>query len=256
MPRIRSTGIQLRDEEIIAAARRGVPRRDIAALHDISEARVSQIVTRNQDPRFPDEDLRGWLLEGYFGDLLVIQEIKEGPGRAITSGKGEHVIDAVTGEPAYDPSPRIDAVRTAAQVRKNIAQLMGTEKVTAKPAEVQPGLQELIDWTEAGMIEQKKQDALKDALIADLQAQLAIANGATEADVVDHGLPVRSYWNPPHTAPQDPAGWLMIQPIPMPSAAARAAAARKMAQERIMTASPPGRSGPRWSCGSSSRLSG
>lgn len=148
MPRTRSTEIELRDQEIVAAARKNSPRRDIAQKYGITEARVSQIITANLDPKYPDEDLRAWLLEGYFGDMSTLQEIKDGPGRAITSGKGDHVRDGNTGDFAYDPSPRIDAIRTFAQVRKNVAMLMGSEKQVSKAPEETPGLTEALEWLE------------------------------------------------------------------------------------------------------------
>lgn len=181
MPRTRSTEMELRDHEIIADARRNVPRRDIARKYSISEARVSQILTANLDPKFPDEDLRAWLLEGYFGDLAITREIAEGPGRPITSGKGDHVIDAVTGEPAYDPSPRIDAIRTSAQVRKNIAQLMGSEKPVLKPVEESPEVAEALQWMQQTA---KENASLKESNAA-LQARLALLENAHPAEVVD-----------------------------------------------------------------------
>ena len=182
MPRIKSTEIILRDEEIVAAARRNIPRRDIAKKYGISEARVSQIVTRNLDPKYPDEDLRAWLLEGYFGDLQVLQEIKEGPGRAITSGKGEHVIDATTGEPAYDPSPRIDAVRTAAQARKNIAMLMGSEKPVQKTETDDAWTKDVQEW----MREVSQQNERLRLENERLQARIRILENAEVAQIIEH----------------------------------------------------------------------
>lgn len=181
MSRIKSTEIKLRDEEIVAAARRNVPRRDIAEKYGISQARVSQIVTQNLDPKYPDEDLRAWLLEGYFGDLQVLQEIKEGPGRAITSGKGDHVIDATTGQPAYDPAPRIDAIRTAAQARKNIATLMGTEKPVARQVDETQELNQALEWFR----EASAQLRAKDDRIAQLEARLRLLENAVPAEIVE-----------------------------------------------------------------------
>lgn len=155
MPRIKSTELQLRDGEIIAAARRNVPRRDIAEKYGITEQRVSQIVTQNLDPKFPDEDLRAWLLEGYFGDLQRLQEIKESKGRPVTSGKGDHVVDGNTGEYAYDTSTVTDAIRTAAQVRKNIAMLMGNEKPVSKQ------LEETQEWRDAVLAMKETSDRNK-----------------------------------------------------------------------------------------------
>ena len=181
MARTKSTEAILRDQEIVAEARRNVPRRDIARKYGISESRVSQIVTSNVDPQYPDDDLRAWLLEGYFGDMQRLQEIKEGPGRAITSGKGEHVVDGNTGEYAYDPSPVIDAVRTFAQVRKNVATLMGSEKPTAKAPEETPGLREALDWlTKTG--QENEQLKRKNE---QLEARLRLLENAHPAEIVE-----------------------------------------------------------------------
>jgi hypothetical protein len=169
----------LRDAMIIEDARRNVPRRDIARNHGITEARVSQIVTGAADA---DGDLRAWLLEGYHGDLAVIQEVKEGKGRPITSGNGKHVINEDTGEYAYDPSPRIDAVRTAAVVRKNIAMLMGNEKPPPKQDEgVIPGLKDMVDGLRAAAEENR---LLKEQ-VAQLQALLMDVENSVPADVVE-----------------------------------------------------------------------
>lgn len=138
--------LEPRNRQIIAAARRNVPRRDIALEHGITEQRVSQIVRASLDPAFPDEDMRAWLLEGYYGDMQRLQEIKDGPGRPVTSGKGDHVIDGNTGQFAYDTSPVADAIRTMAQVRKNIATLLGTEKPPVKPVEEPRDLTEIYRW--------------------------------------------------------------------------------------------------------------
>ena len=178
--RTKSTEAKLRDEEIVAAARMNLPRRDIARKYGISESRVSQIVSQNLDPRYPDEDLRAWLLEGYFGDLLVLQEIRDGKGRAITSGKGDHIIDATTGEPAFDPSPRIDAVRTAAQVRKNVAQLMGSEKPMPK-AEETSSLEEYL----IGIREMEERAIANMTLIENLKSQIAALEGSVPAEITE-----------------------------------------------------------------------
>jgi hypothetical protein len=188
VPRNKSAELVLRDQEIVTAARRNIPRRDIAERYGISEGRVSQIITASLDPAFPDEDLRAWLQEGYFGDLAVLQEIKEGPGRAITSGKGDHIVDAVTGQPAYDPSPRIDAVRTAAQVRKNIATLMGSEKPAPKENEVLPEMAQAWAWAQDKSQEngQLRQDL--EQLRAEnekLKARLSLLENAHPAEVVE-----------------------------------------------------------------------
>ena len=183
MSRIKSTELQLRDGEIIAAARRNVPRRDIAEKYGITEQRVSQIVTQNLDPKFPDEDLRSWLLEGYFGDLQRLQEIKESKGRPVTSGKGDHVLDGNTGEYAYDTSTVTDAIRTAAQVRKNIAMLMGNEKPVVKAADETPEFHEALNIMRTAI---QRANALETENAA-LRARLtALENGDVRiAEVVD-----------------------------------------------------------------------
>ena len=170
-----------RDAEILAAARRGESREEIALRFGLSKARISQIVRQNSDPGKPQDDLRGWLLEDYFDDLLVLREIRDGPGRAMTSGKGDHVIDANTGQPAYDPSPKNEAVRTSAAVKKNIATLFGQEKLPPKPVEENQELATYIQHFERIMVESKQ----KDEMITQLQARLAAIEGAVDAHVVE-----------------------------------------------------------------------
>jgi len=183
MPRIKSTELQLRDGEIIAAARRNVPRRDIAEKYGITEQRVSQIVTQSLDPKFPDEDMRAWLLEGYFGDMQRLQEIKDGPGRPVTSGKGDHVIDGNTGQFAYDTSPVIDAISKMAQIRKNIATLLGNEKPPVKPVEEPRDLAEVYSWIRQISRENEELKQVNSALKSRLAA---LENGDVRiAEVVD-----------------------------------------------------------------------
>ena len=181
MPRSKSIMNVVRDADIIARARKNVPRRDISREFGVSEARISQIISANLDPRYPDEGLRSWLLEGYYGDLEVLQEIKESPGRPITSGAGAHVRDA-HGNPAYDEAVRVDATRTAAQVRLNIAKLTGTEKpVPPKPTGDSPEIIELYRHFD-GVIQENL--ALKEQL-TELQSRLAAIENSVPADIVD-----------------------------------------------------------------------
>jgi len=181
MPRARSAEIELRDQEIIAAVRNNVPRKDIARKYSITEGRVSQIIQSTLDLQSPDEDLREWLLQGYFGDMARLTEIADGPGRPVTSGKGDHVIDANSGEPAYDPSPKIDAIRNLGQVRNNIAKLMGVDKPPKRPQEdVVDVTQFLAAYTAGVKDERETQDT-----ISKLKAQLAAVEGAVEAEVID-----------------------------------------------------------------------
>ena len=174
----KSSSLALRDAQIIHDARRNVPRRDLALKYGVSEARISQIVSQGIDV---DEDLRAWLMQGYYGDLANLQGVIDGKGRPITSGKGEHVINGETGEYAYDPAPRVDAIRTAAVIRKNIAQLMGNEKPPPKVIETSP---ELITYMEQAQVTFRENVALKEQLTM-MQAQLAALQGSVPAEVID-----------------------------------------------------------------------
>jgi len=179
MPRNRSTEIELRDAQVRADAAKGMSKTALAAKYGRSVTRICQILAEETD--VPDEDQRSWLLAGYQGGIEILQAIAEGPGRAITSGKGEHVIDANTGLPAYDPSPVIDAVRTQGQLRKNVAQLLGSEKPVVKPLEETPDFSDAMEWLKQTS---KENEALK-AQNAALAARLAAIEGAHPADVVE-----------------------------------------------------------------------
>lgn len=171
----------IRDQEIIADLRSGMTGREVSRKYGLTPGRISQIAKGSLDTEGPPEELRDWLTQGYVGDLRGLQEIASGPGRAITSGKGEHVIDAVTGEPAYDPSPRIDAFRNMGQVRKNIATLLGTEKPPVKPVEEHPEMGQALEWL-------KETAAANERLRVEnekLQARLALLENAHPAEIVE-----------------------------------------------------------------------
>lgn len=138
-----NAGMAIRDQEIISDLRNGMTGREVARKYGLTPGRISQIAKGSLDTEGPIDELRDWLVQGYLGDLAILMEIAKGPGRPVTSGKGDHVVDAVTGLPAYDDSPRNDAVRTAGQVRKNIATLMGAEKPAPKQ------LEQTQEWHEA-----------------------------------------------------------------------------------------------------------
>lgn len=141
----KNASIAIRDQEIIGDLRNGMTGREVAKKYGLTPGRISQIAKGSMDTEGPIDELRDWLTQGYLGDLRTLHEISSGPGRPVTSGKGDHVIDAVTGQPAYDPSPRIDAIRTAGQVRKNVALLAGAERPVPKVADETPEFHEALN---------------------------------------------------------------------------------------------------------------
>lgn len=179
MPRPKSTEIEIRDAQIRADAAKGMPKVSLAAKYGRSVTRICQILAA--DTEGPDEEHRAWLWVNYQGGMDRLQEIIESPGRPVTSGKGEHVIDANTGLPAYDTSTVTDAIRTKFQGLKSMAQLLGSEKTPAKPFEAPPDFQAHLDWV--GQAQQeiqalnaraKETEALKDQ-VRFLRQQLAAA---------------------------------------------------------------------------------
>ena len=179
----RDATIQIRDQEIIADLRDGMTGREVAKKYGLTPGRISQIAKGSLDTEGPVEELRDWLVQGYLGDLRILGDIAHGPGRPITSGKGDHVIDAVTGLPAYDPSPRIDAIAKAGQVRKNTAMLVGAEKPVAKAVEETVGLAEALEFLRETA---KENESLKDQILT-LRAKLGAMEAAQlpEAEVVE-----------------------------------------------------------------------
>lgn len=141
----KDANIAIRDQEIICDLRNGMTGREVAKKYGLTPGRISQIAKGSLDTEGPIDELRDWLTQGYLGDLRTLHEISSGPGRPVTSGRGDHVIDAVTGEPAYDPSPRIDAIRTAGQVRKNVALLAGAERPVPKVVDETPEFHEALN---------------------------------------------------------------------------------------------------------------
>lgn len=133
MARPRSHEIAVRDNEIRVKAGKGMSKTALAAMYGISVTRVCQILA--EEVNVSDLEQRAWLLAAYQGGLDKLEEIIQTPGRPITSGKGDHVFDANTGQPAYDISPIVDAVRTKGQYLKSMAQLLGSEKMALKPLE-------------------------------------------------------------------------------------------------------------------------
>lgn len=178
----------IRDQEIIADLRNGMTGREVARKYGLSPGRISQIAKGSLDTEGPIGELRDWLAQGYLGDLHILHDIATGPGRPVTSGKGDHVIDIVTGQPAYDPSPRIDAIRTAGQVRKNVAMLMGAEKPPEKPIGEVPDYTAHLEWV--GKVEQEMNQLRVRANEADsLRAQLAAVRERLH-QVESNSLPV------------------------------------------------------------------
>lgn len=169
-----NTGMAIRDQEIIADLRNGMTGREVARKYGLTPGRISQIAKGSLDTDGPVDELRDWLVQGYLGDLRILYDIATGPGRPITSGKGDHVIDMVTGQPAYDPSPRIDAIAKAGQVRKNVAMLAGAEKPPEKPIGEVPDYTAHVEWV--GKVTQELNQLRARADEADsLRVQLAAA---------------------------------------------------------------------------------
>lgn len=133
MVRPKSLEVANRNDLIRADAARGMSKVSIAAKYGLSVSSVCRILA--EEISEDDREERAFIAARYQGGFEKLQEIIDGPGRPITSGAGKHVIDAVSGEPAYDPSPRVDAIRTLFQGNAQLAKLLGSEKPVTKPIE-------------------------------------------------------------------------------------------------------------------------
>lgn len=171
-----------RDTQVFLDAQSLMSRRDIALKHHISEARVSQILRSGAgDTANITEDDRNLMVQQIRGVIYQMAPVMKGPGRAITSGKGDHVIDEVTGEPAYDPSPKTDAARVILQCLDREARLLALDLPPAKVKEDVVDVTQFLAAYSAGV--KAEQDA--QATISKLKAQLAAVEGAVEAEVID-----------------------------------------------------------------------
>jgi len=157
----------------------------IAQKYSLSVTRICQILAEDAD--VPDEDHRAYILAGLQGGIERLQTVIDGPGRPITSGKGDHVIDANTGEPAYDPSPVNDAIRTKFQGLKNMAQLLGSEKPPAKSEPDSSWAVDVQNWMQqvAGHNEQLRVENER------LQARLSLLENAHPAEIVEFLLSLK-----------------------------------------------------------------
>lgn len=133
MVRPKSLEVMNRNDLIRADAAGGMSKVSLAAKYGLSVSSICRILAEEISEN--DVEERAFITARYQGGFEKLWEIIDGPGRPITSGAGKHVIDAVTGEPAYDPSPRVDAIRTLFQGNAQLAKLLGSEKPVAKPIE-------------------------------------------------------------------------------------------------------------------------
>lgn len=178
MARPKSFEIELRDNQIRADAARGMSKVALAAKYNRSITRICQILAAESET--PDVEQRAWLWANYQGGIDRLQEIIDSPGRPVTSGKGDHVIDAGTGLPAYDLSVVTDAIRTKFQGLKYMAQLVGNEKAVAKPLETTKPLEEQVEIVRQAF---RENEALKAQIKQNetLQRQLREAQEKLEA---------------------------------------------------------------------------
>lgn len=182
MARPPSTETQLRNRQLIDDIRGGMSQSDAAAKYGISRSMVSQLLraSTETEEEIP-EDTRARLIHLANRSIEIAFTVAEGPGRAITSGAGNHVTDAITGQPAYDPSPKLDALRQIDAASTKLAKLTAAEKPPAKPAEDHPEMADALEWLKetAKANEELRKENEK------LHARLALLEGSHPAEIVE-----------------------------------------------------------------------
>lgn len=147
----------------------------LAAKYGLSRTMIGKILA--EEIEVPDEENRAWILALYQGGLDKLEEIIASKGRPITSGAGKHVIDETTGEPAFDTSVIVDALRTKGQYLKDMAKLLAAEKI---PTKVMEETKEWLEAIEAMRETTRENTALKNRIAA-------LQNYVAELEAREHG---------------------------------------------------------------------
>ena len=182
MGRPPSTEVQLRNHELIKDIKGGMSQADAAAKYGMSRSMVSQLLraSTETEEEIP-EDTRARLIHLANRSIEIAFQVAEGPGRAITSGAGNHVVDSVSGLPAYDPSPKLDALRQIDAASTKLAKLTAAEKPPAKPVEEHPEMQQTLEWLK----ETAKANELLRQENERLQGRIAALENAHPIETVD-----------------------------------------------------------------------
>ena len=182
MPKQKDAQLAERNRIIVSELRFGKSRAEVCGKYGISQARLTQIIHETA-PAMPDEGARAYLAVHLEQILENLAPIARGKGRPITSGKGEHVINADTGEYAYDDSPTIQANEVINRVVGTWAKLYGAEKPPpAKPNdENTDAILEMYKHFDS-VIQEKR---VLEEKLAFTQSRLAAIENSVPADVVD-----------------------------------------------------------------------
>ena len=185
MARPKSIEIANRDMRIVQLVEQGHKYRDVAKSENISVSRVSQIVNAHNQV-VPDDEKRSELiirLESYIHD--VVEPLIHGPGKLmVSSGKGTVVVHPEghpqAGEVVYDPSFKLEAVRTADTLWKSVAKLGAYDK--QKPLVIE---EKQVDTTQLDAMVENYERIMQERHDALARVELLEAGGVVEADVID-----------------------------------------------------------------------
>lgn len=185
MARPKSIEIANRDLRIIQLVEQGYRYRDIAQMEGIGVSRISQIV-HDKDQEIPDDHYRSKIvtkLEGYLHD--VVEPLIQGPGKVMVASGTGRVITYPEGHPqagevVYDPSFKLEGVRAAAMLNKDIAKMRALEKV--KPLVIED---KQVDTTQLDAMVENYERIMQERHDALARVELLEAGGVVEADVID-----------------------------------------------------------------------
>ena len=141
----------------------------------------------DKDQEIPDDHYRSKIvtkLEGYLYHDIV-EPLLHGPGKVMVASGTGRVITYPEGHPqagevVYDPSFKLEVVRTAATLQKDIAKMRALEKV--KPLVIED---KQVDTTQLDAMVENYERIMQERHDALARVELLEAGGVVEADVID-----------------------------------------------------------------------
>ena len=185
MARSKSVEVANRDLRIIQLVGQGYTYDQISKMESISRSRISQIV-HSRDQEIPDEEYRSKIvtkLESLLHD--VVEPHIHGPGKVmVASGTGRVIVYPAgheqEGEVVYDPSFKLEAVRVASVLLKDIAKMRALEK--NKPLIVED---RQVDTTLLDRMLEEHEQVMQELQKTRAKLELYEAGEIVEADVVE-----------------------------------------------------------------------
>ena len=134
MPKRRTAAVSLRNDQIYAEWIRKPDLPALAEKHGVTPQRIGQIIA-SYNPDLETEHERALLKGGLWNLVHEIQGVIEAPGFKLAPNG--HLATDDDGEPVPDTMAKIEAIKVKKDVYKNLAQLVGAEKVQPKQLTVQ-----------------------------------------------------------------------------------------------------------------------